>query len=118
MPGTRPGMRVRGCLNATTMPVTASPARRSTIRSNTKVYGPRPAIIAKHNGRVLARAAAATRSWRGRRSFIASSSSNFRLSSRRRRGFNSPEYEEAAGFRRGGAGEVENVIVEGGDVTV
>jgi uncharacterized protein (DUF1330 family) len=35
--------------------------------------------------------------------------------------FNSPEYQEAATFRRGGAGVVENVIVdgiEGGDATV
>ena len=29
----------------------------------------------------------------------------------------SPEYQEAAQFRRGGAGEVELVIVEGGDAT-
>jgi uncharacterized protein (DUF1330 family) len=32
--------------------------------------------------------------------------------------FKSPEYEEAAAFRRGGAGEVETIIVEGGDATV
>jgi uncharacterized protein (DUF1330 family) len=32
--------------------------------------------------------------------------------------FQSPEYQEAAGFRRGGAGIVENVIVDGGDATV
>ena len=31
--------------------------------------------------------------------------------------FNSPAYQEAAAFRRDGAGEVENVIVEGGDAT-
>lgn len=31
--------------------------------------------------------------------------------------FNSPEYREAAAFRRNGAGEVENVIVEGGEAT-
>jgi uncharacterized protein (DUF1330 family) len=31
--------------------------------------------------------------------------------------FKSPEYEVAAAFRRNGAGEVENVIVEGGDAT-
>jgi uncharacterized protein (DUF1330 family) len=31
--------------------------------------------------------------------------------------FNSPEYQAAAAFRRSGAGEVENVIVEGGDAT-
>src|SRR5262249_60016727 len=29
--------------------------------------------------------------------------------------FTSPEYEEAAAFRRSGAGEVETIIVEGGD---
>jgi uncharacterized protein (DUF1330 family) len=29
----------------------------------------------------------------------------------------SPEYREAAAFRRGGAGEVELVIVEGGEAT-
>ena len=31
--------------------------------------------------------------------------------------FQSPEYVEAAAFRRGGAGVVENVIVESGDAT-
>ena len=31
--------------------------------------------------------------------------------------FNSPEYQAAAAHRRGGAGEVENVIVEGGEAT-
>ena len=31
--------------------------------------------------------------------------------------FESPEYQEAAAFRRNGGGIVENVIVEGGDAT-
>ena len=31
--------------------------------------------------------------------------------------FHSPEYREAAAFRRAGAGEVELVMVEGGDAT-
>jgi uncharacterized protein (DUF1330 family) len=31
--------------------------------------------------------------------------------------FESPEYREAASFRRAGAGVVENVIVEGGEAT-
>jgi uncharacterized protein (DUF1330 family) len=31
--------------------------------------------------------------------------------------FNSPEYVAAAAYRRNGAGEVENVIVEGGEAT-
>ena len=32
--------------------------------------------------------------------------------------FESPEYQEAAAFRRAGGGIVENVIVEGGEATV
>jgi uncharacterized protein (DUF1330 family) len=32
--------------------------------------------------------------------------------------FESPEYQKAAAFRRGGAGEVETVMVEGGEATV
>jgi uncharacterized protein (DUF1330 family) len=31
--------------------------------------------------------------------------------------FQSPEYQEAASFRRSGGGVVENVIVDGGDAT-
>jgi uncharacterized protein (DUF1330 family) len=31
--------------------------------------------------------------------------------------FESADYQEAAAFRRAGAGEVENVIVDGGDAT-
>ena len=31
--------------------------------------------------------------------------------------FESPEYQDAAAFRRNGGGTVENVIVEGGDAT-
>jgi uncharacterized protein (DUF1330 family) len=31
--------------------------------------------------------------------------------------FESPEYQEAAAFRRAGGGVVENVVVEGGDAT-
>ena len=31
--------------------------------------------------------------------------------------FESPEYQEAAAFRRNGGGTVENVIVEGGEAT-
>ena len=32
--------------------------------------------------------------------------------------FESPEYQEAAAFRRNGGGIVENVVVEGGEATV
>ncbi|MBV9064557.1 MAG: DUF1330 domain-containing protein, partial [Methylobacteriaceae bacterium] len=31
--------------------------------------------------------------------------------------FTSKEYEEAAAFRRSGAGEVETIVVEGGEAT-
>jgi uncharacterized protein (DUF1330 family) len=31
--------------------------------------------------------------------------------------FQSPEYDQAASFRRNGAGEVETIIVESGDAT-
>jgi uncharacterized protein (DUF1330 family) len=31
--------------------------------------------------------------------------------------FDSPEYKHAAAFRRGGAGEVETIMVDGGDAT-
>jgi len=31
--------------------------------------------------------------------------------------FTSPEYDRAAAFRRNGAGEVETIMVEGGDLT-
>ena len=31
--------------------------------------------------------------------------------------FNSPEYDAAAAFRRNGAGEVETIMVEGGEAT-
>jgi len=31
--------------------------------------------------------------------------------------FTSPEYDAAAAFRRAGAGEVETIMVEGGDAT-
>jgi uncharacterized protein (DUF1330 family) len=32
--------------------------------------------------------------------------------------FKSPEYDEAAAFRRDGAGEVETIMLEAGDATV
>jgi uncharacterized protein (DUF1330 family) len=31
--------------------------------------------------------------------------------------FTSPEYDHAAAFRRSGAGEVETIMVDGGDAT-
>jgi uncharacterized protein (DUF1330 family) len=57
-----------------------------------------PAIIAKYGGKVLAR---------GGRFQIMEGVACFK----------SKEYDEAAAFRRKGAGEVETIIVEAGDAT-
>ena len=75
-----------------------------------------PAIIAKHGGKVLARG--------GRfqvlegpekfQRFVVIEFPTFEQAVACQR---SPEYQEAASFRKGGGGEVELVIVEGGDAT-
>ena len=76
-----------------------------------------PAILARHGGRVLAR---------GGRYQIMAGPENFQrfvviefaTFDQAVACFASPEYEEAAAFRRNGnAGEVETIIVEGGDAT-
>ena len=61
-----------------------------------------PAIIRRFGGKVLAR---------GGRFKILEGPEKFR------RCHDSPEYQEAAAFRKKGAGEVELVIVEAGDAT-
>lgn len=75
-----------------------------------------PAIIARYGGKVLARG--------GRHEilegpkkferFVVIEFPSFEQALACQR---SPGYQEAAAFRRGGAGEVELVIVEGGDAT-
>jgi uncharacterized protein (DUF1330 family) len=75
-----------------------------------------PGIVAKHGGKVLARG--------GRyqimegpdkfRRFIVMEFPTFEQGVAC---FESPEYDEAAAFRRTGAGEVEIVMVDGGDAT-
>jgi uncharacterized protein (DUF1330 family) len=75
-----------------------------------------PGIIAKHGGRVLAR---------GGRFQIMEGTDRFHRFvviefPNLEQGvacFTSPEYDEAAAFRRTGAGEVETFIVESGDAT-
>ncbi len=76
-----------------------------------------PAIIAKYGGRVLAR---------GGRFEIMEGPDKFRrfvviefpTFEQGVACFRSTEYDEAAAFRRNGAGEVETVMLEAGDATV
>ena len=75
-----------------------------------------PAIVAKFGGRVLAR---------GGRFEIMEGPDKFRrfvviefpTFEQGVACFRSPEYDEAAAFRRNGGGEVETVMVDGGDAT-
>jgi uncharacterized protein (DUF1330 family) len=75
-----------------------------------------PAIIASHGGKVLARGGR-YRIMEGPATFHRFIVIEFPSLEQAVGCFNSPEYQEAAAFRRNGAGEVENVIVEGGDAT-
>jgi uncharacterized protein (DUF1330 family) len=75
-----------------------------------------PEIIAKYRGKVLARGGK-YRIMEGPETFhrfIVIEFPSFELATAC---FESAEYQAAAKFRRNGAGEVENVIVEGGDAT-
>jgi len=75
-----------------------------------------PAIIAKYQGKVLARGGR-YRIMEGPDKFHRFVVIEFPSLERAVACFESPDYQEAAAFRRAGAGEVENVIVEGGDAT-
>ena len=75
-----------------------------------------PAIIAKHNGKVLARGGR-YQIMEGQEKFHRFIVIEFPTLEQATACFNSQEYQDAAAFRRRGAGEVENVIVEGGDAT-
>ncbi len=75
-----------------------------------------PAIIAKYHGKVLARGGK-YRIMEGPETFQRFVVIEFPTMEQAVACFESPEYQEAAAFRRGGGGEVENVIVEGGDAT-
>ncbi len=76
-----------------------------------------PAIIAKFGGKVLARGGK-YRVMEGPEKFQRFVVIEFASLEQAVACFESADYQEAAAFRRAGAGEVENVIVEGGDATI
>jgi uncharacterized protein (DUF1330 family) len=71
-----------------------------------------PGIIARHGGKILARGGK-FRIMEGPEKFQRFIVIEFPTFAQAVACFTSPEYDEAAVFRRNGAGEVENVIVEG-----
>ena len=75
-----------------------------------------PAIIAKHGGKVLARGGRYKIN-EGPHDFHRFVVIEFPTLEQGVACFESPEYQAAAAFRRGGAGIVENVMVDGGDAT-
>ncbi|HWN53103.1 MAG TPA: DUF1330 domain-containing protein [Xanthobacteraceae bacterium] len=75
-----------------------------------------PAIFAKYGGRVLARGGR-FQIMEGPDKFHRFVVVEFDTLEQGVACFQSREYEEAAAFRRNGAGEVETVVVEGGDAT-
>src|SRR5262245_28836474 len=75
-----------------------------------------PAIIARHGGKVLARGGR-YRIMEGPEAFHRFIVIEFPTFEQAVACFESEEYREAAAFRRGGAGVVENVIAKGGDAT-
>lgn len=75
-----------------------------------------PAIIAKYHGKVLARGGN-YQLMEGPEKFHRFVVIEFPTMAQGVACFQSPEYQEAAVFRRGGAGEVETVMVESGDAT-
>jgi uncharacterized protein (DUF1330 family) len=75
-----------------------------------------PEIIARHGGKILARGGR-YRIMEGPETFHRFIVIEFPTFDQAVACFESREYREAAAFRRGGAGVVENVIVEGGDAT-
>ena len=75
-----------------------------------------PAIIGRYGGKVLARGGR-YRIMEGPDKFHRFIVIEFPTFEAAVACFSSPEYAAAAAFRRNGAGEVENVIVEGGEAT-
>ena len=75
-----------------------------------------PEIIARYGGKILARGGR-YRIMEGPETFHRFIVIEFPTFDQAVACFESREYREAAAFRRGGAGVVENVIVEGGDAT-
>jgi uncharacterized protein (DUF1330 family) len=90
---------------------------RITDPAEYKKYTDRvPAIIARYGGRVLARGGR-FQIMEGPDKFHRFVVIEFDTFEHGVACFQSPEYEEAAAFRRNGAGEVETIMVEGGDAT-
>ena len=75
-----------------------------------------PAIIARYGGKVLARGAR-YQILEGPRKFQRFAVIEFPSLEQAVACHDSPEYQEASAFRKSGAGEVELVIVDGGDAT-
>jgi len=75
-----------------------------------------PAIIAKYGGKVLARGGR-FQIMEGPQKFERFVVIEFASFDQGVACFTSQEYNRAAAFRRSGAGEVETIIVEGGDAT-
>lgn len=75
-----------------------------------------PEILAAHGGRVLARGGR-YQIMEGPETFHRFVVIEFPTLEAGVKCFRSPEYVAAAAYRRGGAGVVENVIVEGGEAT-
>jgi uncharacterized protein (DUF1330 family) len=75
-----------------------------------------PGIISQHGGKVLARGGR-YKIMEGPEIFHRFVVIEFPTMEQAVACFESPEYQEAAQFRRDGGGVVENVIVEGGDAT-
>ena len=75
-----------------------------------------PEIISRYGGKVLARGGR-YRIMEGPERFHRHIVIEFPTLEQAVACFESPEYQQAAAFRRSGAGIVENVIVEGGDAT-
>jgi uncharacterized protein (DUF1330 family) len=76
-----------------------------------------PAIVASHSGKVLARGGK-YRVMEGPETFHRFVVIEFPSMDQAVACFESKAYQDAAAFRRGGGGIVENVIVEGGDATL
>ena len=75
-----------------------------------------PDIVSHHGGKVLARGGR-YRIMEGPETFHRHVVIEFPTLEQAVACFESPEYQEAAAFRRAGGGVVENVIVDGGDAT-
>jgi uncharacterized protein (DUF1330 family) len=75
-----------------------------------------PAILAKYGGKVLARGGR-YQIMEGPQKFQRFVVVEFPTFEQAVGCFTSEEYDEAAAFRRSGAGEVETIIVDGGDPT-